>query len=403
MSKPQHPYVLATAAVSSLVLARDAQARSVAPNYWTWSSAAHETMVETLRSLESANIRALLSSVEENPRSSVACRRLVDALVPLMGAGGSSAAAARLVEAAQDVECLSRLLVHFGNGSDLSREVLDGAAGAETLLNGIARLPHGGSHAVDAAVVIPFRATLQGQDRVVNLAAVLNALSHQTYPREKYRIIVVESDSEPRWQQLFSRYCDRYLFAPCSGPFNKSWTVNVGVVHGARPTELVCIIDGDILVDHDFISRNVQRFQEAGTQAHWPYRDLLCLDEWASERARQRRCLEAAARVSTDDLRGVYMRRSPGACIWVRESLFTRIGGMDERFAGWGGEDEDFAWRVERHAPLDSYRDVLAHLHHGRAPHKAESGVAFYDDKEKFSFCSWPCDSVIGQIDRFTR
>lgn len=402
MSKPQHPYVLATAAVSSLVLTRDAQARAVAPNYWTWSSAAHEKMVELLHSLESADIRALISTVEKTPRSSVACRRLIDALVPLMGTERFTPAAS-LVGVAQEVECLSRLLVHFGDGSDLSHEVLDGAAGAAELLNAIGRVPHGGSHPVDVAIVIPFRATPDSQDRVVNLAAVLNALSHQTHPREKYRIIVVESDGEPRWREQFARYCDRYLFAPCPGLFNKSWTVNVGVVHGARPSELVCIMDGDMLVDHDFISRNVQRFQEPGTQAHWPYRDLLCLDDWASERARQRRCLESAAKVSTDDLRGVYMRRSPGGCIWVRESLFTRIGGMDERFAGWGGEDEDFAWRVERYAPLDSYRDVLTHLHHARAPHKAVSGVAFYDEKEKFSFCSWPCDSPIGQIDRFTR
>jgi hypothetical protein len=104
-------------------------------------------------------------------------------------------------------------------------------------------------------VVIPFRAARDDGRRVRNLAAAVNALSDQSFPRQRYRIVVAEGDAVPRWRHLFDPACDAYVFVPCPGRFSKSWTVNAGVALGAGAAGLICVLDGDILVDSDFIGR----------------------------------------------------------------------------------------------------------------------------------------------------
>ncbi|MFC8452450.1 glycosyltransferase [Kitasatospora sp. NPDC057223] len=392
-ARPHDPQVLAAAAVSSVILAADPVARAVAPDYWDWSADAHHATVRALSGLADRQAAAAAARLGEAPADPAAARLLAGLLLPLLADGAGT----ELADAAATVETLSRLLAKPGEPV----AALPAAPTATDLLGKLARPPHHGRQPVDAAVVIPFRAADDAEGRLRNLAAVLAALADQSHPRERYRVIVVESDERPRWRELFADACDSYLFAPCPGRFNKSWTVNVGVVHGARPAELVCVLDGDILVDRDFVARAVERFRQPGTQAHWPFQDMLFLDPQASRLAVQERCLGGRGAVDQGPLRGVYLRRPPGGCVWLRESLFSRIGGMDERFSGWGGEDQDFVWRAERYGPMDRHADPVVHLHHDRAPHRGDDGVPFYEEVERAGFCSWPVDSPIGLLDKY--
>jgi GT2 family glycosyltransferase len=247
-------------------------------------------------------------------------------------------------------------------------------------------------------VVIPFRDRDTGGQRVRNLLACLLALRDQSVPRDAYRVVVVESDDTPRWRDRIARYTDHYLFAANPGSFNKSWTVNAGVVNAPGPVELICILDADVLADRDFIARNVERFRRPGTMGHLTYRDMLCLDvdstAWAIRERVQRRAADADA----EHLRGFVLRRPPGCCVWVRSTAFHRIGGMDERFEAWGGEDNDFVYRLDITSALDSYDDRLLHLNH-------PSSALLRDDGELVNAhipaLSWKPDSPIGRLDRF--
>ncbi|MFD3971821.1 glycosyltransferase [Streptomyces cyaneofuscatus] len=400
-ARPSEPAALAAGVTSSLILVHDPHCRTVAPDYWDWSADAHHTAAKTLMAIDDDRIRTTAGRLADSPADGTAAAELTTMLTALLSRpGDESEAVDALRTAAARTESLSRLLVRPG-APDRSVPAA-GAPGTEALLAALAREPRVGAHPVDAAVVIPFRASDDATGRVRNLAAVLNALADQSHPRERYRVVVVESDSRPRWRELFADACDSYVFAPDHGRFNKSWTVNVGVVHGARPAELVCVLDGDILVDRDFIARAVERFARPGTQAHWPFEDMLFLDPDSSARAVRTRCLDGAPGPDQDRLRGVLLRRPPGGCVWLREDLFTRIGGMDERFCGWGGEDQDFVWRAERYGPMDRHGDPLVHLHHDRAAHRGSDGTPFYEEVERAGFCSWPCDSDFGRLDRNT-
>ncbi|MFJ6623235.1 glycosyltransferase [Kitasatospora sp. NPDC091335] len=396
-ARPSAPTVLAAAATSSLILVHDPLARAVAPDYWDWSADAHHTAANALTALDDDRTRSAGRRLADDPADDTAAAHLTAALTDLLGRpDGEDAAVDALRAAAARTESLSRLIVQPGTPGTSAPA---GPPTTTELLDALGSKPHRGCHPVDAAVVIPFRAPDDSTGRVRNLAAVLNALSDQSHPRERYRVVVVENDERPRWRDLFTDACDTYLFAPDSGRFNKSWTVNVGVVHGARPAELVCVLDGDILVDRDFVARAVERFREPGTQAHWPFEDMLFLDPASSARAVRTRCLDAAPDPGQHRLRGVHLRRPPGGCVWLREDLFTRIGGMDERFCGWGGEDQDFVWRAERYGPMDRHRDPIVHLHHDRAAHRGDDGTPFYEEVERAGFCSWPCDSDFGRLD----
>ncbi|MGW3231165.1 glycosyltransferase [Kitasatospora sp. NPDC001095] len=397
-ARPFAPDALAAAATSSLILVHDPLSRAVAPDYWDWSADAHHGAAHALTAIDDDRVRTSTARLADDPADATAAAHLTAALTDLLRRPeGADAALDALRAAAARTESLSRLIVQPGPPAAPAP-----AAAPDTaeLLAALARKPHRAAHPVDAAVVIPFRAPDDATGRVRNLAAVLNALADQSHPRERYRVVVVESDERPRWRELFADACDTYLFAPDPGRFNKSWTVNVGVVHGARPAELVCVLDGDILVDRDFVARAVERFQRPGTQAHWPFEDMLFLDPASSARAVRTRCLDAAPDPGPDRLRGVHLRRPPGGCVWLREDLFTRIGGMDERFCGWGGEDQDFVWRAERYGPMDRHRDPVVHLHHDRAAHRGDDGTPFYEEVERAGFCSWPCDSDFGRLDR---
>jgi hypothetical protein len=297
---------------------------------------------------------------------------------------------------AWEAECNSRIGYHLG-----SRYV---ASGLRTLsvavddLLAIARSPSARADD-DAAisVVIPFRDRTSDFGRLRNLLACLLALGDQSYPRSGYRVVVVEADETPRCREVIARYADHYLFAPDAGEFNKSWAVNAGVINSPGSPEVICILDSDVLADRDFIARNANRFRRPGTGGH-SYRNMFCLEPGATSRAIVDRLAKRQPEADPGLLRGFFLRRPPGCCVWLRTAAFHRIGGMDERYRGWGGEDYDFIHRLDMATPLDTYDDWLFHLYHRAAPMPipyAESANA------SIPRLSWQPAEPVGRLDRF--
>jgi hypothetical protein len=60
-----------------------------------------------------------------------------------------------------------------------------------------------------------------------------------------------------------------------------------------------------------------------------------------------------AAEADLSRVPGFTLHRGPGPCTWVRADMFLAVGGMDERYQGWGGEDFDFINRCGFAAPFD--------------------------------------------------
>ncbi|MFG1943304.1 glycosyltransferase [Nonomuraea sp. NPDC048826] len=243
-------------------------------------------------------------------------------------------------------------------------------------------------------IVIPFRDRVGGA-RARNLLACLAALRDQDEHGARVRVTVVESDSEPRWRGTVEPLADHYLFARHDGHFNKSWAVNAGVRNTPGEPELICVLDTDILTDRRFLARNIGRMTAEPTlSAFLPYRRMYCLDPESSSAAIRGRLERGDADVPLDALRSLVLREPPGACLWVRAPVFHAIGGFDERFQGWGGEDDDVVARLARAGRLTRFDDPLLHLAHPR-PEMTLDGKPF---NAHIRPLSWTADGGYGDL-----
>jgi glycosyltransferase involved in cell wall biosynthesis len=205
----------------------------------------------------------------------------------------------------------------------------------------------------DATIVVGLRAR-PGEDRAQNATACLRALNLQEVARWRYRITLVEQDSEPRLKTLLAPYVDRYLFAYNPSLYNRGWAFNAGA-RQSPATGALCLIDADLLTPRDFVGRALQEF-ERGTQALLPYQEILHLDTSSTARA--------IAGEGADNLTGQLFDNSHGGAVWVSAELYRRLGGHDERFQGWGYEDREFYHRLNRIAGVRRMPGRLHHLHH---------------------------------------
>lgn len=392
------PEILAIAVADTLAVASDPQARHASIFYWERGRAQALAVVKAVAALNAPAIQQMVTELLEHPEDPGIYFDLKTHLLPLaqsVGTGVQENATEALFAAAWQSECISRLGYHLGSA-------YEPAAGCAVLSQALHALPPGISLPEELPapilIVIPFRDRNAGAPRLRNLLACLLSLRDQSAPRASYRVVVVESDDEPRCRDIVAPWTDRYLFAPKAGLFNKSWAINVGVIDDAGAAELICILDADVLVDRDFVARNVARFQKPGAMGHLTYRDMWNLDEASTSSAIKQRIRHRAAEVDPDALRAFVLRRPPGACVWVRLSSFHAIGGMDERFEGWGGEDNDFVYRLDMHSAFDSYNDPLLHMYHPPT-------AALRDDGELLNAhipgLSWQPGEKIGDLLRF--
>ncbi|WP_273651138.1 glycosyltransferase [Cellulomonas fimi] len=376
------------AVVSSVVLSADPLLQEAAVDYWDMSSALHREVVARARAAASAETRDALEALCRRPDDARAAGTLRHAVESLLDSGDPRWVAA--ADCALAADALGRLAAHVGDGHDADVEpvTVDDLVPEHTAASD---RPVGAGR---ACIVVPFRDRTADRGRLRNLLACLRALDDQDVPRGDYRVVVVEADEEPRWAGVLEHAADDYVHVRSGGHFNKAWAVNVGVVQRGAGAELVCVLDADVLVDRGFVRRNVGRFRARGAQAHLPFRDALCLDAASSHRAARERVVLGRPGVPLDVLRGAVLRRPPGHCVWVRRGLFDRVGGFDERFEGWGGEDLDFVFRLDVVGSVDRYDDPLLHLYHER-PLTQVDGRRFYAGRR---LLSWSPQGPVGQL-----
>lgn len=390
--RPRDPEVLATAVVDSVVVAADPDARRASLLYWEWAQPWTEGVVAALRKAEDPEIRSLGERLIEDPTVSEHYHRLRTALIEQ----AALPTTAPLFEAAWDAECNSRIAFHLGG--QLVRDAEPVSAEELQALPAGPGLPPGADPEV--LIVVPFRDRDTGGARLRNLLACLHALRDQSFPRDRYQVTVVESDDHPRHREAILPLADHYVFAPKAGAFNKSWTVNAGVMHTPGRNEVLCILDGDVLADRDFVARNAERFTSPGVGGHLPYRKMSILDGPTTAWAIRERVQRHSPQPAPEHLRVYQLRRPPGCCVWVRTPVFRRIGGMNEQFEGWGYEDTDFLYRYDTTAPFFNHDDWLLHMQHPPAGFvKDENGEPV---NARVPVGTWRPEEPIGRLDRFT-
>jgi len=191
------------------------------------------------------------------------------------------------------------------------------------------------------AYIITYRAA-DDPARRANLEAVLAWLRLQPLAE----VIVVEQDVAPTLGDLAPFPSLRSLFAYSPGPFNKSWGFNVGV--RASRGSLLAFGDADVLCRALPTAVAAAR---AGAPVVRAFSKAIDLDEAESEMLRtDLSCLGdpgfgAAAR---DRVQSGEIPPLSGGLVLFQRQFRALLGGWDERFLGWGGEDNAMDIKIKR-------------------------------------------------------
>ena len=216
-------------------------------------------------------------------------------------------------------------------------------------------------------VIIGIRLNPDDEDRMRNVMVCLRALREQTARRDSFEILVVEQDTESRAQAALEPLCDHYILDVYTDAYNRSRAFNAGVkyVQESNPDmmNILCFLDSDLLIGKDWIERAVNIFHRKKTAALIPYNLVKYIDEASSERI-------AKLGVENLDFQSLTaiknLTSSVGGSMWVRLAHYRIAGGYDERYIGWGCEDQDFFIRLKQVTKVCRMAYTIYHLNHDR-------------------------------------
>lgn len=233
--------------------------------------------------------------------------------------------------------------------------------------------PRQSAEAWRLTVVLDFR-DRDGGARLRNTIATLAALNDQTLPRSDYRVVVVEQDSVPRHRELVEPLVDRYIHTAHGGTYKRSWAHNVGAVATGRAERYLCFLDTDVMPERTLLAEAIDFMDLTGARALLPHSSLLYLDQQSSESAIRRRLLSPERAVAEEECNGYRLMTNRGGCIFVESALFYQLGGYDERFEGWGDEDNEFFDLLAANTRVFQLAHDLIHLYHPRSPMVESNG-----------------------------
>lgn len=232
-------------------------------------------------------------------------------------------------------------------------------------------------------------------ERRENLFAVLRWLAQ--WP--EIEVVVIEQDSVPRLDRNLPQTRGGVGLAYNPGAFNKAWGLNVAarIARGS----LLALADADLIVP--------RALPEAAGRcslghAVKPYRSIVDLTAEESGRVRAGEWSFAPPRAAgappSREGHGEQIVFAGGLFVIHREA-YLQLGGFDERFVGWGGEDDAMSVKLRRAGvALSEIGDEPAlHLWHPRSrestlgqPHYAANRAlladyATYSDAEFTRLC----------------
>lgn len=201
--------------------------------------------------------------------------------------------------------------------------------------------------------------------RLVNLERVL---SHISLEFPDWEIVVIEQDKESTLGSHPLVEKINYIHAYNPGPFNKSWGMNVAFKQSCG--EILVVSDADLIVPAEDLSRAVNACVNE-LDAVRPYGQLIDMTEEQSEEYQEHSELPdvpAEAR-GYDRAYASEALCMAGGIFIARREYFSSVGGMDERFSGWGGEDDAMSIKLQGMSrKVAIAKNAIAwHLWHPRA------------------------------------
>jgi len=202
----------------------------------------------------------------------------------------------------------------------------------------------------------------RGMTRLPHLLATLESIAGQQ--GVSFECIVVEQEAESQLAGRLPSWVRHILTPPpvSDMPYCRSWAFNIGVKH-ARGSVLV-LHDNDMLVPVDYAAQALERVKQ-GYEVLNLKRFIFYLNGKHTQGvfAGHASLIDKAPEAIVQNLEG-------GGSVAITHEAFERIGGMDESFIGWGGEDNEFWERAQTCKVWPFGCLPLLHLWHPSQPGK---------------------------------
>lgn len=191
------------------------------------------------------------------------------------------------------------------------------------------------THQPDISFVIGHR----GLDRLPHLLATLESIAGQR--DVSFECIVVEQSAVPEVRDRLPAWI-RYIHTPlpyADLPYVRAWAFNVGA--RAARGEVLVLHDNDMLVPVDYAKEVFERFKE-GYEVMNLKRFIFYLSE-----AHSAAVVRGKEPLAQRPPQVVVQNLEAGGSVAVTRDAYFAIGGFDESFVGWGGEDNEFWERAQ--------------------------------------------------------
>lgn len=149
------------------------------------------------------------------------------------------------------------------------------------------------------------------------------------------------------------------------GLFNRSAAVNraAAAATASGPWDVAVIIDSDVIADPATIRAAIARAADAGDRLVLPFTRRHNLNHHGTD------YIMAGDRGSWRRYIGRTYTQMVSSVVMVPRALWDKVGGFDEKFSGWGFEDNAFVAACETFGgPLERLEGECWHLWHPAAP-----------------------------------
>jgi hypothetical protein len=202
----------------------------------------------------------------------------------------------------------------------------------------------------------------RGLERLPHLLATIASIhAQENVPVE---CVVVEQSWEPQIADRLPLGV-RHLFTRTPKPdmpYARAWAFNVGA--RAANGEILVFHDNDILVPARYAAE-LARVMQQGYKTARLQRFLFYLQAADSEQVFARHCLPEQ---TTPE---IVRQNWQGGTLALQRDAYFALGGHDETFIGWGGEDNEMFDRCRTMACYSFGYLPFVHLHHSPQPGKS--------------------------------
>jgi hypothetical protein len=201
----------------------------------------------------------------------------------------------------------------------------------------------------------------RGANRLPLLLATLKSIAAQS--DVSLECIVVEQASNMEIKEALPDWV-QYIYTPLPHPempYCRAWAFNVGA--RAAQGQLLVLHDNDVCVPSHY-GYELIRLHNGGYRALRLQRFVFYLDEPTTETVSQKYRIPETFRISS------VKQNCEGHSIAVDRQTYFRIGGHDEAFVGWGGEDNEFFERCQTTKCYPYMYLPFVHLYHASQPGK---------------------------------